>query len=98
GIHHFLVQAETQQVVAERPLEIEARRLALVVAAADAAIARMTTFRRSGLAGLGNDAACAVQRAAAERTALVHAIHRLGDEIVGEMTRIGGRPVVAAGA
>src|SRR5690606_13107828 len=44
GIHHFLVDAETQQVIAQRPLEVQACRLPLVEPAADAAVGGMTTL------------------------------------------------------
>src|SRR5690606_5032687 len=81
GVHDLLVPAEAQQVVAQRPLEVEAGGLALVVAAADAAIARVATFRLGGgaeqageLAVAGNDAAALVPRAAGQGTALVHAV------------------------
>src|SRR5690606_36795954 len=43
------------------------------------------------------DAAVGVPLAVGGGTALVHAVHRLGDEVLGEVAGIGQRPVVAAG-
>src|SRR5690606_37941775 len=105
GVHDLLVPAEAQQVVAQRPFEVEAGGLALVVAAADAAVARVAAFRLGGgaeqageLAVAGNDAAALVPRAAGQCTALVHAVHGLGHEVLGEVAGVGQRPVVAARA
>src|SRR5690606_34255542 len=45
-----------------------------------------------------DDAAIVVPRTAPERAALVHAVHRLGHEIVGQVAGIGERPAVTARA
>src|SRR5690606_30440144 len=93
-----------QQVVAEGPLEVEARGLALVEAAADAAVARVAAdvleLPERGVVGTGgaDDAAALVPRAAAGGAALVDAVHRLGDEVLGQVAGVGQRPVVAARA
>src|SRR5690606_13849353 len=101
GIHDLLVRTEAQQVVTQRPLEVQPRGLALVVAGADAGVARMAPFldgRRAEDLVVGavaaDDAARAVPGAAAGGAALVHAIHRLGDEVLGEVAGVGQRPVV----
>src|SRR3546814_9106754 len=44
-----------------------------------------------------DDAARTVPGAAADGAAPVHAVHRLGDEVLGEVAGIGERPAVAAG-
>src|SRR3546814_312701 len=44
-----------------------------------------------------DDAARTVPGAAADGAALVHAVHRLGDEVLGEVAGIGERPAVATG-
>src|SRR3546814_20746723 len=50
------------------------------------------------LAVPADDAAVRIPRAAAGGAALVLAVHRLGGEVVAEVTGIADRPVVAAGA
>src|SRR3546814_2913912 len=71
---------EAQQVVTQRPLEVQARRLAFVVPAADTAVARVAAFldgRRAEEFVVGavaaDDAARTVPGAAADGAALVHA-------------------------
>src|SRR5690606_3780443 len=105
GIHHLLVRAEAQQVVAERPFEVEAGRFAGVEAAADAGVGRVATLGQGGrpeqagvFAVAADDAAPGIPRAAAGGAALVLAVHRLGGEVVPEVAGVGDRPVVAAGA
>src|SRR5690606_34227155 len=53
-----------------------------------------------GVVGTGSadDAAALVPRAAAGGAALVDAVHRLGDEVLGQVAGVGQRPVVAARA
>src|SRR5690606_29468359 len=104
GVHDLLVPAEAQQVVAERPLEVQARRLALVDPVVDAAVARMAALALDlaelGLPGVGaDDAADRVPRAAVGAgAALVDAVHGLGHEVAGQVAGVGQRPVVAARA
>src|SRR3546814_2188290 len=71
-----LVRAEAQQVVTQRPLEVQARRLAFVVPAADTAVARVAAFldgRRAEESVVGavaaDDAARTVPGAAADGAA-----------------------------
>src|SRR5690606_24626560 len=104
GVHDLLVPAEAQQVVAERPLEVQARRLALVDPVVDAAVARMAALALDlaelGLPGVGaDDAADRIPRAAVGAgAALVDTVHGLGHEVAGQVAGVGQRPVVAARA
>src|SRR5690606_307436 len=82
GVHDLLVGAEAQQVVAQRPFEVEACGLALVVPAADATGARGTSFADRRRAENLVVRTVAIQNAAvgiplAERagTALVDTVH-----------------------
>src|SRR5690606_32826079 len=71
----------------------------------DAGVGRMAAFalgRRAECGGITarsrHDAATGVPWTAARGAALVHAVHGLGNEIVGQMAGVGDRPVVAARA
>ncbi|MNV01655.1 hypothetical protein D3C71_918630 [compost metagenome] len=103
GIHHLLVHTETNQVITQCPFEVQARRFTLVLTVADGFVGRVATHAflfaiYLGVAGRHrDDAAVAIRRAVAHCTTLVDAIHRLGDEVVGQMAGVRQRPVVTAG-
>ena len=105
GRHDFLVRAEAQQVITQRPLEINARRFALVKAAVDPAVGGVAPFLRRHGPELGrvatatrDGAAVRIPGAATGGATLIHAIHRLGDEVVREVARVRYSPVVATSA
>src|SRR5690606_40511648 len=83
---------------------VQARGLALVEPAVDAVAARGTPLphgRRAENIVVGTvpiqDAAVGIPLAVTGGTALVHPVHRLADEVLGEVAGVRQRPVVAAG-
>src|SRR5690606_29465235 len=99
-IHHLLVQTEANQVVTQGPFKVQTRRFTLVFTVADGFVGRVAAHAflfAVYLAVAGrhrDDAALTIHRAVAHRTTLVDAIHRLGDEVVGQMAGVRQRPIV----